>query len=47
MLSKVSSKQKKKKKELRSVGLPTLTNASFLFSEVYNKKIGVAGFELT
>jgi hypothetical protein len=44
MLSKVSSK---KKKELRSVGLPTLTNASFLFSEVYNKKMGVAGFELT
>nr|BBB05414.1 ORF139B protein [Turritis glabra] len=27
----------KKKKELRSVGLPTLTNASFLFSSVYNK----------
>src|SRR5690606_40805849 len=26
-----------KKKELRSVGLPTLTNASFLFSSVYNK----------
>lgn len=28
-------KKKKKKKELHSVGLPTLTNASFLFSH-YN-----------
>jgi hypothetical protein len=47
MLSKVSSKQKIKERELRSVGLPTLTNASFLFSEVYSKKVGEAGFELT
>ena len=36
-----------KKKELRSVGLPTLMNASFLFSEVYNKQVGEAGFEPT
>lgn len=35
------------KKELHSVGLPTLTNASFLFSEVYNKEVGEAGFEPT
>ena len=37
----------KKKKERCSVGPPTLANASFLFSEVYNKKVGEAGFEPT
>lgn len=32
------------KKELCSVNLPALTNASFLFSEVYNKQVEEAGF---